>query len=267
MRVIVLGCGPAGLLAAAAVQQAGYTPIIISNKVPSPIGGAQYLHRAIPGVTNIGSDGVIDFVKVGTARGYATKVYGRAKLVTSWDSFDEGPHECWNLRAAYNRLWDMYGYRIVDMKITPVRLARLLDSPDYAAVMSTLPLQALCMNTTHRFESKDVYISSESHDLDAQEGYYRWSNRLVGNSIVWNGEPGVDWYRQSHIFGFPGTEFPIHPHDRKVVKVTKPLSTTCSCWPDLVRLGRYGLWTKGVLAHQAYEGAMITLKGENYARQ
>lgn len=260
IKIIILGCGPAGLLAAHAARQQKYQPLIISKKQPSKIGGAQYLHRPILGVTGLEPDGVIDFRKCGTATGYAKKVYGRSRQ-TSWDQFQAGPHQCWNLRAAYNRLWGEFEPNIVDMEITPVRLARLLESEIFAGVISTLPLKALCVQQNHWFKEKEVWISEDANVLTASADRLRWDERLPDNAIIWNGSPEVRWYRQSCIFGFPGTEWPMNPMDRKVVKVTKPLSTNCNCWPTMIKVGRYGQWKKGVLTHHAYEDTIKSLVG------
>ena len=160
---IVLGNGPAGLLAAHAVKRVGYHPVVVSIKKPSYIGGAQYLHRSIPDLTVSRPDGQIDFQQVGTAKGYSLKVYGKVmgRGYTSWGAYQPGEHECWNMRAAYNKLWDMYGAGIVDLKITPVMVSRMIQEPGYAAVISSIPLRSLCMNDNHIFAQKDVYISSD----------------------------------------------------------------------------------------------------------
>jgi hypothetical protein len=42
-------------------------------------------------------------------------------------------------------------------------------------------------------------------------------------------------------------------------RVRKPLETDCTCWPKVVRAGRFGQWRKGVLTHHAYEMAMQVL--------
>jgi len=181
------------------------------------------------------------------------KVYDRSNASTSWDEFEEGPHPCWNLRQAYNHLWEMLGWRIVDMKITPIIIAR----------MSTLPLRDFCMNPKHKFTMKEVFISLDADDLIPIDQRPRWAPPQEKNMIVWNGEPETFWYRQSSIYGFPGTEWPGHPHDRKVIRITKPLWTNCTCWPGLIKLGRYGRWKKGELVHHAYEGAIDALVGSH----
>ncbi|HEY7420289.1 MAG TPA: hypothetical protein VH593_34240, partial [Ktedonobacteraceae bacterium] len=84
IRAVVLGCGPAGLLAAHACSLNGADVRIFSLKRPSYISGAQYLHQAIPGLSGA-PDGDIMITKVGTREGYAKKVYGNANKATSWE--------------------------------------------------------------------------------------------------------------------------------------------------------------------------------------
>ena len=59
MNVAVLGCGPAGLIAAWAAEQAGADVQIYSKKVQSIIPGSQYLHGPIPGVSSPYAEGVV----------------------------------------------------------------------------------------------------------------------------------------------------------------------------------------------------------------
>src|SRR5215470_19138644 len=100
MKVAVLGCGPAGLMAAYACTVEGLTPHIYSKPNKSIIIGAQYLHLPIPNITLPEPEVEIKYVKVGTPEGYARKVYGNEAAPTSWDRFSEGLHKGWGLREA-----------------------------------------------------------------------------------------------------------------------------------------------------------------------
>lgn len=246
LRVAILGCGPSGLLAAEGVRQWGFNPTIISRPEPSRIGGAQYLHRAIPEVTPSQAEGVVIFQKVGTACGYSKKLYDR-KTHTSWDEFDVGPHRVWNMQSAYNLLWGRFSFNISPMNIRPENVLALTQIFD--AVFSTIPLKVLCQKN-HSFIDKAVYISEGASEIERNE-----------NKIIWNGLEATRWYRQSNIFGHAYTEWPYDPGDRKVVRIRKPIKTDCDCQPGLLKLGRYGEWRKGVLSHHAYEGVVETLRG------
>ena len=240
--VAVLGCGPAGLLAAHAATLSGVPQVdIYSVYRPSPIGGAQFLHRSIPEITTEDPDGKVYFTHVGTERGYAVKIYGEENAPTSWGEYHDGEHDVWNMRRAYAQLWATYEPRIIDRSVNPDSVEAL--SRSYDLVLSTIPLKAICRRTMfHEFESQDVFISNESFTDE--------------NMIVYNGLHAAMWYRASRIFGVPGVEYPFPPPGKETVKVTKPLRNACDCHPEIVRLGRYGKWQKGELIHHAYEGAM-----------
>lgn len=247
--VAILGCGPAGLLAAHAAYEAGESVTIYSKKKPSPIGGAQFLHRAIPGLTSDNPDGLVNFLHVGDPAVYAEKVYGDPKAETSWGSYADGHHEIWNMHQAYQKLWRRYEHLIIEWEVTPEFVKGLLDSFDI--VMSAIPLRGICVRQ-HSFESQRVYISSKASFPGSVE-----------NLIIYNGSPKTPWYRSSLIFGHGGTEWTVLPPEREFTKIHKPLRTDCTCWSGLYRLGRYGAWKKNLLTHHAYESAMFALEGQD----
>ena len=54
MRVVILGCGPAGLAAAKAATDLGRETVIVSQSdLPSMLYGCQYLHAPVPGYENV----------------------------------------------------------------------------------------------------------------------------------------------------------------------------------------------------------------------
>lgn len=244
MKVAILGCGPAGLMAAHAVHGLGHEPVIFSKKSQSAIGGAQYLHKPLPAVTSNTPDGKVNFVKYGHEKGYAKKVYGDPYVPTSWHDYDEGYHDIWNLRKAYERLWKKYDKNIHDIKLDADTVKDIQQ--EYGTVLSTVPLVAICGNPTHTFDCQDVWIIYGK----AVEG--------GEDRIIYDGTGDFPWYRWSYIFGWKGIEYsqmvPGGMHLRK------PLRNTCNCHRDVLRLGRYGCWTKGVLTHHAYEGAIDALQ-------
>ena len=245
MTVAVLGCGPSGLLAAHAVREAGEDVDILSVYRPSTIGGAQFLHRAIPGVTGPEPDGEVGFVYVGTQENYAEKVYGIRGFNTSWGEW-KGLVGVWNLRRAYAKLWAEYEGKITDTQLDHDKVQAVMRS--YDLVISTVPLKKICSHPgLHRFFEQVVWITNEEFTGD--------------DMIVYNGIQVAPWYRASKIFGVSGAEYP-NGNDLNVeaARVVKPLGHECTCFPGLVKVGRYGKWEKGVLSHHAYED---TLKAVN----
>lgn len=243
--VAILGCGPAGLLTAWAVEQAGFCPVIFSIPEKSKMPGAQFLHKPIPGLTDPAPDLRINFVKLGSREGYAQKVYGRRDAPTSWDAFPEGPRAAWALAPVYDRLWDRYRGEVVEGEI----LARTLDGIEsrFQRAFSTIPVQVLCEHSlAHQFRWADVWIRSAP------------ARRMGHDFIEYNGNPGIGHYRASRINGELSQEFGhrvggAHPG-------RKPLDTNCDCRPFFHRLGRFGKWSKGVLVHHAYEEARDALQ-------
>src|SRR6516225_9660628 len=151
----VLGCGPTGLLVAYAVEQAGHVPHIISEKRMSQIPGSQHLHGPVPGLTSQYPEGTIQFVRIGTAEGYAQKVYGNAERETGWYNYLQ-VYPSWNIIRAYDTLWDRWVDDITDMDITISMIPEIIDM--YDMVISTVPAQVLCVNESHVFESQEYYI-------------------------------------------------------------------------------------------------------------
>lgn len=266
MNVCVLGCGPAGLLAAHAATQCGHEVEIISKKQPSVITGAQYLHERIEGITEREPE-QLWYAKVGTAAGYAAKVYGKHDHPTSWHVFPDGPQDAWPLGAAYAQLRHMYWDKVMDIwelggdggvqqgEITAPDIMGLCDK--YDQVLCTIPAQGLCHRHEHQFEGQQVLIM-KAPVLPVQ------------NLIIYNGRDGEPWYRTSNIFGYCSSEYSLAvPAVRnRVEQLTdglggwrgiKPVSTDCDChqdWTNFHRLGRFGKWQKGVLVTDAYREAM-----------
>ena len=233
MNITVLGCGPAGLLAAHAAFQAGHTPRIVSRKVRSKIGGAQYLHTHIPDLTHRDPEDYVEFEYRGDARGYAQKVYGVADAPTSWGDY-QGRVPIWNMRQAYDELWKRYESYVEDQVVTSD-----LSAIGSGLILSTVPRKLLC-DRNHQFISQEVSI------------WYAKAERK-DNQIIYNGNPDTPWYRYSHLFGWESIEWPNAPApDSDLVRVVKPLYTDCTCYPKVVKLGRYGRWEKKILSHDAY---------------
>lgn len=242
-RVVVLGCGPAGLLAAHAASMAGADVTILSIKKPSPINGAQYLHREIPGLTH-GPDGWITYTKTGDRDGYARKVYGTADIEVSWDHWDVTSQPAWSMQRIYTELWGMYEQGIVDCKINPDDL-HSLEGRGHDLLITSLPLHSICEGG-HIFQSVDMYIKDGfPSDVD-----------IPMNTIVYNGHESMPWHRASNLFGFKSMEYGKMPNGNTghwTFHGLKPTAHDCDCHPHWMRVGRFGQWKRGVLVHHAFE--------------
>jgi hypothetical protein len=227
----------------------GHDPFVYSIKQKSPIPGAVYLHEPVVGMTPEEPDGAVTFMREGERDVYAQKVYGRADAPVSWDTFPTGEYAAWSMHDLYDRLWNEYSGIIVDQKLDDDLLVGMEES--YPLVISSVPARVLCNNSYHFFNGTQVWITDEA-----------WRD-CPDNTIVYNGEPGIPWYRTSRIFGYGATEFPAvigQAGPAGAFRGTKPTETNCDCHPNIQRVGRFGQWKKGVLVHHAYRQAMEVIE-------
>lgn len=241
-KVTVLGCGPAGLLAAQGAYDAGADVKIVSTKVKSRIAGAQFIHAEIPGLGVEASE--VHVYKRGTAEGYAKKVYGLDDRETSWYAFENNQViPAWSMARVYEKLWRRWSSSIISEVVT-FDVLDTLESGDY--LISSIPAHELCLRD-HIFEANEVGIKVGTCS----------SNR---NTIFYNGDPKTPWHRTSFLFGSTSTEYPLGLERKPatkgppidLIKIQKPQWNDCDCRPRWMRVGRYGKWTRGVLAHEAY---------------
>lgn len=252
MNVAVLGCGPTGLMAADRLEMLGHYVHIFSKKDPSKISGAQFLHKHMGWYTTPQPDFRILIQKFGTRAGYALRVYGEPNHPVSWDDFEGGDMiAAWDLKKAYQDLWSVWEEHIRDTDITPSVVENLVaGARPYDLVFSSIPAPAICFQN-HSFKSQKVFVLTGKVE-DPHVAH-----------MDYNGDPlkGDGWYRRCHISGGI-TSWEYSPDNWSnpplldgwtTAAVTKPLSTDCNCHPSVVRIGRYGKWTKGVLTHHVHE--------------
>lgn len=247
----VLGCGPAGLFAAHALVGRGYEVFVFSRKRRSEMYGAQYLHAPIPGLNLDLTGRMIKYGLIsGTVEGYREKVYGRQNVTVSPEQLT-APHPAWNIRLAYLEAWDLYQDKIINVPdIGPEWVQQISLKSQFDMVASSIPLPSICAHPDlHHFESREIWAIGDA----PERGIF--APVEMPNYTVWlHGAPDVGWYRSSNIFGYKTTEWPggRKPPISGVSKVVKPIRTDCDCFKWIKRVGRYGTWTKGTLAHQAY---------------
>lgn len=265
IKVAILGCGPAGLFAAHAAHQAGAEFTIFSKARKSFMRGAQYLHKPIPGLSGESFD--VTYELWGSVEGYRHKVYGEMEDILVSPETLVGTSPAWDIREAYDKAWDLYGEdNVVPVDFESGHDSAFLDnmSADYDVVISSIPAWLMCRNPHHIFASTAVW-ATEGLKRPKEMGFHDSDGKtLRDNLVVCSGDSQDWWYRQSRIHGWENTEFPLdrQPVERdgvRVHKVVKPVRTDCDCHPDIVRIGRYGKWQKGVLTHHAYEDAVLAI--------
>jgi hypothetical protein len=266
MRIAILGCGPAGLMAAHAVSLQGHEPVIFSRKEPSKMFGAMYLHSPIYGVNAPKPDFILSVMKVGSAKEYAEKVYGDPQHPVSFDKYHVGDVPGWDLTETYERLWEMCEDQIRDVELRPGNITDICH--EFALVLSTVPAYVLChMNSVHEFHKKDIWVL---HGIDGEAVLPEPSWLLY-----YMGDPTVDWYRYTQLNKYQAWEYSKEP-DGDLLRIppfdlttgVKPLGNNCDCYRSNVRrLGRFGKWEKNVLTHHAFAEALAIVKEEARALQ
>lgn len=256
-KVAVLGCGPAGLFATHALIRKGYDVKVFSLLRKSTMYGAQYLHEPIPYLTPSDEEPVTVHYKLeGEPSDYRDKVYGSIPVKVSPETLTT-EHLAWDIRAAYDAAWNMYSPIIEDTIITPEWMTGSSDLKGYGTVVSSIPLPTLCRaKDAHEFHAVSIWAMGDA----PRRGQYA-PFRPEANTVMCDGTRDRGWYRASNIYGHVTVEWPggKKPPLPGVAEVLKPIYSNCDCYSHstyrFVKVGRYGVWSKGVLSHQAYTTA------------
>lgn len=239
MKVIIIGCGPAGLAAAHAAAGLGANVEIIAPKLQTPQRGPLLIQRAIPGINTSHPDGTIhQFVVGGSILDYRYKLYGDINIGINGDKLVRRYH-AWRHDSTYDKLWLLYNHLIDDRYVEPHKLAYMHEEADL--VVSTANARAMCYNPSHDFTSKPVAIAP----------YTSFPNQ-PDNTLIFNAEQGVPWVRSSMVFGVPVTEWPVEQAPKGARIIQKPISTNCDCYPHVLRTGRFGAFKNETWIDTAY---------------
>ena len=249
-KVLVLGGGPSGLLAAWGAMCAGHEPEIIDRNPLSAEKwqpkGAFFLHddcrlplretkvQIIP----VGTKKPIDLVAA-----YRKKVYGgeNSGLTVSIPpgklnvvAYDGGQA----VRMLGDILWPHMKQAEIGSWDVVLGLCH-----DCEWVINTIPLNYLLPGF------KSVYSAVRTGEAPEHESY-----------MLYNANPVVPWYRASAVFGKFALEYiPGYEHtcdgEENWVGVTKVLPSS-EAMPEkpmnLLLTGRYGAWDKSKMAHSAF---------------
>lgn len=261
-KVAIIGSGPTGMVVAHAIETEGFSRNeidIFSHGDKSSLHGAQFLHGEVPGLPL--SAFPITIETDGTMLEYREKVYEtyRDFPLVPLEQF-AGEHIGWDIRHAYDLLWSRYASRVIALRFDPgpaFANAYAVLRQSYEYVFTTMPMRPFCVVPEHNWDTATVYAVGDAPGQDCPI-------RPPRNTVRYNGTDSTSWYRTANILGHCTAEWPAFGKRKKppvtgVVPVTKPLSTDCTCWPEMIRVGRYGQWKKGVLVHHAYNRTITKL--------
>jgi len=253
LNVAILGCGPAGLIAAHACDESDVTIAIFSIKEKSVLPGSMYLHEGIPGISKEYPDNFVQYVRLGTAEGYAKKVYGDAGRYTAWDQYLQA-YPSWNVQRVYDELWLKYEGSVYPTEFTGDLHNLHLLVEEFDVVITTLPQPIICLHK-HDFRGVPYFIRTiEAPPLDREK-----------DLVIYNGYDHDPWYRWSILSGICSIEYSTEPDDFNPVDRSwktgaKAVENNCGCWPRIHRLGRWAEWRHGVLLHDVYKGAKEVMR-------
>jgi len=263
VKVAILGSGINALIAAWAAERSGHEPELMANTAThSVIPADMFLLEKIPDI-NAPSFQLEVYLK-GNKKGYAERVYGDPSAPCALDTFLPGRYVVWGMRETYEQLWRMYGSEIKEHALEHSDLEAIARSYDLA--LSTIPANVLCRGD-HSFYGVDTYHLKIPGD---DRGFFQ-------SSMVYNGEleadtAGANWYRFSSIRGIDTWEY-THVVPGRTTTGIKPIETNCDCYESIAtsrsarpgqlhRIGRFAKWTRGVLAHHAFQDTVAHMANE-----
>ncbi len=241
--VAIVGSGPAACMAAWALHLKEVPFCIYTQSLePSTLRGAQYLHYLPPGLEF--ESAMITYSKFGTREGYAKKIYGDGyEGPVSWDKFPAGEVPGWPLRKVYAWLHDFFRPSMLESEVDRDQMNLLCDHFEW--VFNTAPGHLFASNPLDcGLEVENVWVVS------------RDVSGMLRPVIIYDGREVVPFYRVSYLENTLSVEYPWseEPPEEGCVKVVKPLSMAASPMrSNIVPVGRYGQWKKGVLVDEVFK--------------
>lgn len=262
-KVLILGCGPAGLFAAQAAANSGADYWILSRRRKSELYGAQFLQMPIPGLMHEAEKFIVHFELNGSFLDYKRKVYGDdlpdADAVPEDEFFHDKP--AWDIREAYNRAWFEHRERIFPVDLSAEVLAGQTRAWRPALIVNTVPLPVICQTPdAHAFSEQSLWAIGDAPERGV---FVDWE--LPHNTVRYDGTADTGWHRAANIAGYSTIEWPeaSRPPLGDVSKIMKPIATSCNCWEgrDFIKAGRYGAWHWSGQSHHAYILTSKALQG------
>lgn len=261
IKSLVIGAGPAGLLAAWALRSAGAEVLIWDRDPayhPEKIVSLQYLHEPC-GLENRGVRSLnlryalhpkplgifdIEMFKTAIRKDYNRKLGRPLEDENSTRFLWESPVTVWSLKDAYRILHREFKAVILPYSIEGwERLYAVADF--YDLVVSTVPLDRLIPEGHWPVRLGRIALNWRPMSLPAE-------------TCVYNLEPEVPWYRVTNLDGGVATEFVDKPSLTEALPMLLPLRKVeaGAVIPEhpknLLLTGRWGSWNPTKLTHHAY---------------
>lgn len=237
----ILGAGIAGLLAAKAVEDSGAEAVLYDkNQGVSTVLGLHYLHKdcGIEDLEKVILYNLVLHDENDEAPPYVQ--YSNKTAVPIDNSVKDLPLkvEAFNMQDAYMRLTERFQHQIVKRDVDRAFVDDLLL--DGNKVISSIPLPILVKNGDYK--SKIVFAhEGKPHALGLAS--------IRHNIVVYNTDRKYPWYRYSRVNGYEWTETLLNGQ----FKIKKVMGCNVKSFnKNLLLVGRYGKWQRGVLAHEAY---------------
>jgi hypothetical protein len=264
MRVAIIGSGPAGLLAAHAVERSGHEPIIYGQRSQN-VDESQFLFECPPGLERQTFELTIDIL--GRPEDYAKKVYGDSAAPVSLQKLKTGVYQVTPLLEVYEFLWNVYGRTATQVRVDQLNLPDIARSVELT--LNTMTAQDLCDDPSHSFEFVRTYmLKGEASGENIM--YYNGAN-----------DPMHPWFRYSRIRGIGVFEYACPPTTWReapgetIINGVKPTGNNCDCMitgdprlrgSKVQRIGRFGKWERGVMNHHAFQDAVAIMSMEGLGR-
>lgn len=239
MKIAVLGDGPAGMFAAHAAISLGHDVRIFSGKKTYIIKSHRSLLQ-LPIPQAYGRGFTVDYQMIGRPEEFRAKGGRREDAVVSTESR-------WSLEQAFDVVNRLYGHLVLPWDESVDWIPETFDK-----IVSSVSAKSLCRDPSHEFEGDLVFFN------------YSAPSRLGDrdNIVLASGSSVQPWTVACRVEGAEYTEYPLSVlqdspmatvfGDRAVHQDVVPKSTTCDCYPHIIRIGPLGRWDGGVSYDNGY---------------
>lgn len=199
-------------------------------------------------------NGRVDFVDHGSEDVYRQKSgIGDDDQLRAWQStaaLDVG----WDLTDLYLWLQEQFAGKVNEMIVNVRSVQELVDSGDFSLCISGVQAVSLC-RTHAGVDEESAMCRFSQHQVKSAP--VTMHNGEHPHQIIRDGTRDHSWFRTISAFGHKRTDWPpdLSPPIPEITTRTIPTRTNCRCFSDIVRVGQYGMWRRGVRPYEAFDQA------------